>query len=339
MKKLILGAVAVLVPLAPIAGSAQATGEDGERRVLLGAATENSEDDTATLPIAKGVDEDGQEFWYVITEASNQKTARDLNVNTSKKLGNARDTGAVQQGRFVDGVLTVEATVDFSPERVVVPDPVIGFPPLAAAPGSIGEVGYSPLVQLPNGVVLNAPHIANDTGIHDKVVGALDETNREATFQETEGFYDGKEIYYISFDVSNPDVAALEAATYAPELNDAPGLGSNTNKSARSAIVPFVNGQTGVDNPNRQGLNSALLGDGDPLNVTQTLAGQREYSPLWDVHPAIWTDEAIAQGLNTLQVDFDDIEDIAEDGFIIGPSGSFEAGGFIVNCPIISVVD
>lgn len=66
MKKLILGAVAVLVPLAPLAGSAQATGDDGERTVLLGAATENSENDTATLPIAKGVDEGGQEFWLSV---------------------------------------------------------------------------------------------------------------------------------------------------------------------------------------------------------------------------------------------------------------------------------
>lgn len=339
MKKLVLGAAAVLLPLAPIAGSAQATGEDEVREVLLGAATEDTVNDTATLPIAQGVDAEGQAFWYVITEASEKKVARDLNVNTSRKLDNARDTGAVQQGRFVDGVLVVEATVDFSPERVVVPDPDVGFPPLDAQPGSVGEPGYSPLVQLPDGVILNAPHVANDTGDHDKVVGSLDELAETGTFQETEGFYDGKEIYYISFDVSDPAIAALEGGTYAPQLNAAPGVGSNKNKSARSGIVPFLNGQTGVDNPERQGLNSALLGDGDPLNVTQTLAGQRDYSPLWDVHPAVWTDEARAQGLNTLQVDFEDIEDLAEDGYITGPSGAFGAAGFIVNCPIVSIED
>lgn len=70
----------------------------------------------------------------------------------------------------------------------------------------------------------------------------------------------------MSFEVSNPDVAPLEGGTFAPALNAAPGIGSNDPKtSARSQIVPFVNGQTGIGNPNRQGLNSALLGQGDPL--------------------------------------------------------------------------
>jgi hypothetical protein len=105
-------------------------------------------------------------------------------------------------------------------------------------------------VQLPNGVIINAPHITNASGSHDKLTAPI--TGRYATFQETEGFYEGKEVYYVSFESSAPDVAALEGATFAPNLNAAPGLGSNERSSAASGIAPFVNGQTGVNNPNRQ---------------------------------------------------------------------------------------
>jgi hypothetical protein len=329
---------AASVPLI-VAGTAGAS--SGEpREVLLASAIEDTVADTATLPIHRGVDAGGQEFWYTITESSSRARADRLGVNHAPKLANARNTDAVQTGRYIDGVLHVEATVDFSLERVVTPDPAVGFPPLAASPGAVGEAGYSPLVQLPNGVVINAPHIANDSGLHDKLVGAPDMAAMTATFQETEGFYEGKEVYYVSFDVSAPDVAALEGATYAPDLNAAPVLGSNDKKrSARSGIAPFANGQTGVDNPERQGLNSALLGEGDPLNVVESLPDSNRYSPLWDVHLAVWTERAIAEGMVSLQVDFDDIEDLAEDGYIAGPAGPFDAVGVIVNCPIISIED
>jgi hypothetical protein len=339
MKAFLIGAVAAALPLAALNTPAEAGADAPEpRKVLLRSAAENTVNDTATLPLRKGVDVGGQEFWFVVTEASTQDAASRNRVNHSPKLGNVWGTGAAQRGRWVNGVLHVQATVDFAPQRVVTPDPLLGFPPLAAQPGAVGEDGYSPLVELPNGVVLNAPHVANNTGLHDKLVGAPDFAAGKAAFQETEGFYDGKEVYYVSFDVSAPDVAALEAATYAPALNNAPGLGSNSKRSARSGIAPFVNGQTGVDNPNRQGLNSALLGEGDPLNITQTLPGSNRYSPLWDVHPAVWTAKAVAEGVNTVQTDFETVERLAEKGYISGPSGSFEAAGFIVNCPIISIV-
>gem|GEM_PF-6966285 len=43
---------------------------------------------------------------------------------------------------------------------------------------------------------------------------------------------------------------ATEGSTYAPNLDAAPGLGSNESEtSARSAIIPIVNGERGVNNP------------------------------------------------------------------------------------------
>jgi hypothetical protein len=163
---------------------------------------------------------------------------------------------------------------------------------------------------------------------------------RRAVFTETEGAYEGKDVYYVSFDSSDPAIAALEGVTYAPALNMAPGIGENGDESARSGIVPFVNGQTGADNPNRQGLNSALLGEGDPLNVVQSLPGESDYSPVWDVHATMWTEAAKASGTDTRQVDFADVEELAAGGAVTGPGGApWGAIGVIVNCPLISVAD
>lgn len=321
--------------VAPVAASAGAVGETREK--LLQAAIEDQVADTASLKVQSGIDDDGEAFWYVVTESSDKDDATRRRVNRASKLARARNTDAVQKG-WIDraGVLHVEDTVDFSPIRVVTPGPG-GFPPAAAVPGSVGQADYSPLVQLPNGTIINAPHIANASGTHDKVVGVI--SGGRATFKESEGFYDGHEVYYVSFDASDPGVAALEGVNYAPNLNAAPGLGDGGGSSARSGIAPFANGQTGVDNPNRQGLNSALLGEGDPLNVVQSRPGQGKYSPLWDVHLSVWSNAAVAAGSNSVQTDFDDIRGLAATGTIGGPNGAWGAVGIIVNCPMISIVD
>ena len=331
-------AMAGLMVASIVAVAAPASAEEPERReLLLQAAQENTGDNTATLPVFAGIDADRETFEYVVTESSNSEDAERRRVNRSPKLANAKNSTAVQQGHFDSaGVLNLEDTVDFAPARMVTPG-LGGFPPMAAAPGAVGQARYSPLVQLPDGTVLNAPHIRNASGAHDKLVGS---SAGRATFQETEGFYDGHEVYYVSFDASAPDVAALEGVTFAPNLNAAPGLGQGGGSSARSGIAPFANGQTGVDNPNRQGLNSALLGEGDPFNVVESRPGQGKYSPLWDVHLSVWSAAAVGAGANLVQRDFDDIERLAETALLTGPGGArWGAVGIIVNCPMISIVD
>jgi hypothetical protein len=84
----------------------------------------------------------------------------------------------------------------------------------------------------------------------------------------TEGRYLDRQVLYISTDASDTVVAALENATYAPNLAAAPQAGSDDpSRSAREAMIPIVNGLRGVDNPQRQRLQSAVAGQGDPLNV------------------------------------------------------------------------
>ncbi len=146
-----------------------------------------------TLPLYKG-QRDGETVWYIVTESSNQDQAERLGVNFAPKLNNALGTAAVQNARFVNAntgravparpslksqgvVLDFDGTVDFSPERIVVPGPE-GFPPAQFQAGAVGDADYSPLVTLGDGMVLNASHIANATGIHDAVVRSTTSAGR-----------------------------------------------------------------------------------------------------------------------------------------------------------------
>ncbi|MGL5862753.1 MAG: hypothetical protein ACRCY9_16010 [Phycicoccus sp.] len=335
--------IRALLALTAVAAAAALTApahasEPESRELLLRSAIEDTALDRAGLPVRtfRVAGETNSWGYYVVTESSRRADARRWGVHHAPKLANARGTEAVQQGRFERGVLVVSATVDFAPERVVEPG-TAGFPLNRAVPGAVGRPGYSPLVELPDGSVINAPQVANASGRADKLLELRD---GRAVFQETEGFYEGDEVYYVSFDASAPDIAALEGVTYAPALNAAPGLGSNERTSARSGIAPFVNGRTGKDNPERQGLSSALLGEGDPLNVIQTLAGDNDYSPLWDVHATVWTDASRAARADLQQDDFDRIRRLADNGLVTGPDGGrWGAIGVIVNCPVISVED
>jgi len=72
-----------------------------------------------------------------------------------------------------------------------------------------------------------------------------------------------------------------------------------------------VNGQTGVNNPQRQGLNSAVLGDGDPINVLRWNPRPGALQPALDVHLSAWTDEAIAAGINTRQSDYGTVQGLS----------------------------
>jgi hypothetical protein len=76
---------------------------------------------------------------------------------------------AVQAVQLVGGQVHFAGTVDFSPERMLMPGPT-GFPPALALPGAIGDADYSPLISTGDGIVLNAPQVANISGFNDSVV-------------------------------------------------------------------------------------------------------------------------------------------------------------------------
>ena len=301
-----------------------------------------------TLPLFKGHDSVGKTVWYVITDSSNENDATARGVNFAPKLKNALGTKAVETVRIVNGEVEFPAqgSVDFSPSRVAVPDPVNGFPPLPFAPGARGEANYSPLITTGNGIVLDATQVKGDSGEHDSIT-TIDTANRRVTMKLFSGLWNGHRTLYLHQDASSELVAAAEGSTYAPNLDAAPGLGSNdVDTSARSAIIPIVNGPRGAANPERQGLQSALLGQGDPLNINQDVPGRsKRYSPVWDVHLVVWTQAAINAGQQQRLVSGSDVAGAVQHGLVTsggnGPAnkdlGGLRAAGFISNCPIVAV--
>ena len=316
--------------------------------------------ETVTLPLNKGRTRDGKTLWYVITESSDQADATRRGVNYANKMLNALGTAAIQKAQYGDdGTLIFEGTVDFGLTHVLVPGPN-GFPPAEFAPGAQGDAKYSPLIQIvkagdgdrdaddglpKGGLVLNAPQVANDTGKSGSVV-AIDYEHRTVTLNMLGGYVDGQFTLYLHTDSSSELVAALEFSTYAPNLNAAPGIANDEPPSSRAAIIPIVNGIRGDDNPMRQGLNSALFGEGDPFNVPQEQPSDPvHYTPIWDVTPVMWTDAAIAAGLRVQLHSQDQVRTQAQAGNLVSalpgtPNvglGGINAIGAISNCPIIVV--
>jgi hypothetical protein len=311
---------------------------------------ENAGPTVVTYPLYHGTSQ-GRDVSYVITDASNLSVAQVLGVNYTPKLAQAAGTTAVQNSTSQIGSgngIDFPASVDFSPTRVLIPS-ATGFPPAVAQPGAVGEPGYSPLVQVvfrDQTVVLDAPQIANATGRADKIV-AIAPNHRTVSYRETDGCYDNESVHYASFDASNPVAATIEDVTYAPSLDAAPAPGCAdamvvAPNCSRESLIAFTNGQTGATNPQRQGLNAAILDGPPPLNILQEIPEQKsqfDYSPMWDVHLATWTDTAVAAGLNLRQTDFSAALQQVADGNVTGfPAGSpFGPSGFIVNCPVVSL--
>ena len=310
-----------LAALTTVSLGTPAHASDG-RTVFLPSAVEHA-DHTVTLPLHRG-EADGQPFWFVVLDASTSNAAQKYGVNRSNKLANVGN--AAQPGHFVNGVLRVGAGVDFGPTRDVV----------GGVPGSTGAEGYSPIVRLPDGTIIDAPQIANATGLHDKVV-SLSTATGKVTLKETEGRSRGNVVHYVSTDASKAGPAALEGATLAPRLDAAPRPGDDSTASARAGLVAFTNGQTGADNPQRQGIASALADGLDPLNVLAWEPNQGRYSPLWDVHLTEWTPAAKAAGRDLRQSRFADVEDLARAGVVTAPGGGrWGASDVVVICPIVS---
>ena len=330
----------VALTTAPAAQAGTSSGAAHPFKVFASSFVEDAAAHTVSLPRYDGTSH-GQPVTYVITDASTRDAADRLGVNWAPRLANAAGTAGVQHGSGGAQALSFPATVDFGPQRNVVPGPT-GFPPTTAVPGAVGESGYSPLVQLPDGTVLNAPQIRNATGQADKVVNV---TNRRVVYRETDGFYEGKAVHYVSFEASIPLAAALENAALADRLNavppDFPKGTEEPVPPAREEIGIVTNGQTGVANPQRQGLSSALLDGRDPLNLLGEVPGHSPnsgYSPIWDANLAEWTPAAVAAGLNTRQTSFPDLLKLAKKGLITAPGGgAFGRSDFDINCPAISI--
>src|SRR6202047_1612702 len=301
----------------------------------------------------------GKKVWYVLLDASDAGLAHDLGVNYAPKLANIAisDPAAVQtvtltnptpqQNPFGPAAINFAGAPDFSPTRIATPGPT-GFPLAKFQPGSVAGPGYSPFIKIAGSdVVYNAPIVASGDGpfdvVHhtnteDRVLGIhIAGPSKPGQFAESwvdllfvKGFDAGQPIVYLSTDAGQPLTAVLERSTYVPALNNAAfNGGDDFLGSARERLFGFINGQTGVNNPQAQGFvhlikdgvaaedasagNSALINalrfGGDFLQVFgdfPTLTDPRHadaYSPLWDAPLGLWTPKAVQEGLNTRQTD------------------------------------
>ena len=296
----------------------------------------------------------GSRLWYVITDTSDKEEADALGLLHSAKL---KYTSVAQRTAELDAnraLVFDRGTVDFSPERRVEPGTgADAFPPRVAEPGSRGSRNYSPLVRVPDlgNTVYNAPIVSGDVPperlnefcdgdvdhsiVHDNVV-AICPRDQTVTLRATTGFSFARPILYLSTDANDEVTATLEGVTYAPGL-DVPVGGDDSAFSAIERIFIATNGPTGVGNPQRQGLNSAVRGEGSPLNVfggIPTVAN--DYSPLWDANIYSWTREAIERGFRSRNFEEFRILGLAAQGHITGPNGAeFGSSGVIINCPPI----
>jgi hypothetical protein len=328
----------------------------------------------ARLPIYPGIAYAGtpraEKVWYILEDASTEGAADDLGVNFAPKLANmAIDCPKCVQtvhlvnlpaskNHFGPAPISFAGAPNFSPTRIAVPGPD-GFPLAKFQPGAVAGPGYSPFIRIAGSdTIYNAPIVATGNGPYDVVhhtntsdrvlgihIGRSPADSPSGSFSESwadmlfvKGFDGGKPIVYLSTDAGQPLSAVLERSTYVPALNDASCNGCDDFLgSARERLFSFVNGQTGVNNPQAQGLQhfaedgmmsvdasqantkfiNALRYGGDALNVFgdfPTLLSPRHadaYSPLWDDQLALWTPKAVKAGLNKRQIEENEVLNLA----------------------------
>ncbi|MEJ7740821.1 MAG: hypothetical protein WKF97_25670 [Chitinophagaceae bacterium] len=309
-----------------------------------------------TLPVYKGIGPSGNPTYFIITEGADYKVAKMMGLNFAPKLVNGRGTTGSQQVTIKNGMIRFKGDVDFSPVRSLEPGIFPNtFPPAKAQPGSVGDAEYSPLIVLPSGSVMSASIVANSTGKHDHLV-SIDYVKGTVVFELLDGFEGGEQFYYhLVTESSDMGAATIERGTYTPRLGKLPMFGKSmpNDKSALLGFAPTANGETGANNPERQGLNSTIL-DGnafDPINVfpldpDNNKQENNNYSPMWDAHIYVWTDAAIQAGKRRRVKSITDLKGLFTEGLVTnapantGDPNPFIAGlkptRVIINCPVIA---
>ncbi len=300
----------------------------------------DSSNHTVTLPLHRGV-EAGTTVWFIITDVSDARVAQKLGVNYAPSLAKLGAAAIQKATRNADGTFTFDGAPSFEATRTYVAS-ATGFPPSSAEPGSKADPEYSPFVILTNsmaGVVFNAPVIARGdepsdvtkhTDTEDRVV-AIDVKNMTVTLILARGFFNGRPVYYLSPDASDPVAASVERATYAPNL-------AKASSEAEIPIGVEVNGpQTGLA---PQGLAYLSLrtpldqdatlanasGIGSPFNVLSVAPdlahpyAETAYTPLWNVM-------VVGTPQTKRLTSYAQVAPLAK------------AAGFVVNCPVVAYGD
>ena len=197
---------------------------DADATVYVKAASNinltNNTAKSVTLPLLQGWTPNGEKAYYFITESSDYADAKKLGVSYSPIMKNAIGSQGVQNvTRGSDGRIQFKGNVDFSVVRVLIQGSPNVFPPSTVIPGAIGDAEYSPFIVL-NGIVYNAPMVANNTGVQDRVL-SIDYNTMTVTLLLSDGLFAGKQYFYhLVTDASDPVPAAIENGIFAPPIKE-----------------------------------------------------------------------------------------------------------------------
>jgi len=288
---------------------------------FISSATENL-DGTVDFPVYTGT-VGGQTVYFIMTEASSPTFAAQYGINYAPRLAGAVGSSNIQTVTTNAPPFNFKGTVIFnSGARSISPATGVLLPTPSGVAPATGDSEYSPLILLPNGTVVNAPHIQNNTGRHPKLLAPV--YNGHATLIETNGFQGGQPVRYISTDASTPFLAAAENSTYAPKLQ-------NFVDAAHADLALIDDGQRGFDNVESQGFDSAILDGLDPLNILAANPAQsNEYSPMWGVNPLRWNSGATVRRLRDLGIAR------ASNVTAFELTGTVNNIDPVVNCPVIA---
>ncbi len=308
------------------------------KAILPSLISVNTTAHTAVLPLYRG-SVNGKRVWYILTDASDRATARRLRLVYAPSLA-AIGSAATQRATGNATHLAFAGAPNFAPTRTYVAS-ASGFPPKSATPGAIADAAYSPFVRVAGGAgVINAPILATGNGPFDVTthtdtedrVLAIDTTRMTVTLTLARGFVDGRPVYYISPDASNPVAATVERATYVPRLS----------KAALAATIPIgvvANGPTAAHAA--QGLRYLALDT--PLARNATLANAARLSAPFNVlslapdvaHPyrsngysPLWSVEVVGTPQTKRVTSYAAFAALAP-----------KPAGFFVNCPVIAFGD
>lgn len=311
---------------------------------------------TVTLPLYRGLSPQGESVYYILTEASDFDVAKTLGINYAPKMKHVIGTAGAQPVTLSRGIMQFQGTIDFSPEYQVEPGSPNPFPPAVATPGAIADADYSSMAVMPSGVVLNAQIVHNASGSHDRLE-AIDLDKRTVTLSILDGFQGGRQYFYhLVTDVSADVPSVLEKGVFAPKLADIPAFGQSlpSDPSALLGFSPVLNGISDTSTGQHQGFVASLANNGiDPINVfpygpdNDNPSADNNYSPLWDAHVSMWTEQAIAENKVRRITSLEDLQGLIASGLVtdavINPEGPGNPWLFglrptqaTINCPVIA---
>ena len=246
------------------------------------------------------------------------------------------------------------------------------YSPFVTVQGT-GVVYNAPIVATGDGPF----DVTTHENTHDRTL-AIDTEKMTTDHLFIRGFSNGQPILYLSFESSDAFTAVIERSTFVPALADAPFQnGGGDPDSARASIFTFVNAKAGLedDPPVRgasdgvgrsQGLAHAMKGGfpgrdaavanpevlevfrrgADVSNIfdvfpTNSRArDRREYSPLWDLQVGVYSDAAVAGGLNGLKTDANVVRRLAARGLVTAPGEQpLGSANVLINCPALGFLE